>query len=210
LVLGVGIAVVGGGIGRLIRPVDVEPAAMTAVAVAGLVANLVGLLLLRGPSGESLNLRGAYLEVLGDLLGSVAVLVAGAMIAWTGWTRADGVASIAIGVFIAPRAYALLREVVHVLLEGTPRSLDLPGVRRHLEEVPQVWAVHDLHAWTITSGAPALMGHVVVAPEALEPVAYHKLLDALRDCVRGHFGVTHSTFQIEPEHHTDPGPATHA
>jgi cobalt-zinc-cadmium efflux system protein len=96
-----------------------------------------------------------------------------------------------------------------VLLEGTPRTVDLAGVRRHLEEVAHVRAVHDLHAWTITSGAPALTAHIVVTPAALEPTAYHTLLDALRDCLKGHFDVTHSTFQVEPEGHTDPD-ASHA
>jgi cobalt-zinc-cadmium efflux system protein len=210
LVLAVGVAVVTGGIDRLIRPATVEPASMTAIAAAGLVVNVIGLVLLRGPSSQSLNLRGAYLEVMGDLLGSVAVLVAGAVIATTGWARADAVASLVIGLLIAPRAYSLLREVVHVLLEGVPRSVDMAEVRRHLAEVPGVREVHDLHAWTITSGAPALMAHVVVTPEAFAPDAYHLLLDRLRDCLHGHFDVTHSTFQVEPVGHTDPGEAAHA
>jgi cobalt-zinc-cadmium efflux system protein len=204
LVLAVGVAVVTGGIGRLLRPVEVHPASMTAIAAAGLVVNVIGLLLLRRPSAQSLNVRGAYLEVLGDLLGSLAVLAAGAVIATTGWTRADAVASLVIGLLIAPRAYSLLREVVHVLLEGTPRNVDLAGVRRHIEEVPGVAAVHDLHAWTITSGAPALTAHVVVEPPVLEPEAYHQMLDSLRDCLQGHFDVPHSTFQLEPTGHTDP------
>jgi cobalt-zinc-cadmium efflux system protein len=210
LVLAVGVAVVTGGIGRLIRPAMVEPASMTAIAAAGLIVNVIGLILLRGPSSESLNVRGAYLEVMGDLLGSVAVLVAGGVIATTGWVRADGVASLVIGVLIAPRAYSLLREVVHVLLEGTPRTVDMGEVRRHLAGVPGVCAVHDLHAWTITSGAPALTAHVVVVPEAFAPEAYHTLLDRLRDCLHGHFDVTHSTFQVEPMGHTDPDEAAHA
>jgi cobalt-zinc-cadmium efflux system protein len=210
LVLAVGVAVITGGIGRLLQPVEVAPASMTVIAAAGLVVNLIGLLLLRRPSADSLNIRGAYLEVVGDLLGSVAVLAAGAVIATTGWLQADGVASIAIGLLIAPRAYSLLREVVHVLLEGTPRSVDLAGVRRHLAEVEHVRAVHDLHAWTITSGAPALTAHVVVARSALTPDAYHALLDHLRDCLQGHFDVAHSTFQIEPEGHADPAASSHA
>jgi cobalt-zinc-cadmium efflux system protein len=210
LVLAVGVAVTTGGIARLTHPSAVAPASMTAIAAAGLVVNLLGLFLLRGPSSESLNVRGAYLEVLGDMLGSVAVLAAGAVIAVTGWVRADAIASIAIGLLIAPRAYSLLREVVHVLLEGTPRSVDLAGVRRHLEEVPQVEAVHDLHAWTITSGAPALTAHVVVATEALSAPAYHDLLDRLRDCLRGHFDVAHSTFQLEPLGHSESDLSLHA
>jgi cobalt-zinc-cadmium efflux system protein len=204
LVMAVGAAILTGGIARLITPVEVSPAPMTAIAAVGLVVNIIGLALLRGPSSQSLNLRGAYLEVMGDLAGSVAVIAAGAVIATTGWVRADGLASLVIGLLIAPRAYGLLREVVHVLLEGTPRQVDLGGVRQHIEQVPGVRAVHDLHAWTITSGAPALTAHVVVDPQALEAKAYHRLLDQLRDCLAGHFDVEHSTFQVEPEGHSEP------
>ena len=143
-------------------PAHVDTGLMLAVAVVGAVANTIGLLILRGGKDESLNLRGAYLEVLGDLLGSVAVVVAALVIMLTGWTRADSIASLAIVVLILPRAWSLLRDVVDVLLEATPKGVDLDDVREHIREVPGVVDVHDLHAWTITSGVPVLSAHVVV------------------------------------------------
>ena len=124
----------------------------------GALANTAGLLILQRGQSESLNVRGAYLEVLGDLVGSVAVIVAAILIMLTGWTRFDAIASLAIFGPIVPRAWALLREVVDVLLEATPRGVDLAEVRQHMEELPSVVAVHDLHAWTITSGIPVLVG----------------------------------------------------
>ena len=136
---------------------------MLAFAVVGLVANIVGLLVLRGGAKESLNVKGAYLEVLGDLLGSVAVIVAAVVIATTGWLRADVVASVAVALMILPRTWTLLREAVDVLLEATPRGVDLVEVRRHILDTPGVLGAHDLHAWTITSGLPVLSVHVVVS-----------------------------------------------
>ena len=147
---------------RWSEPEHVDSGLMLAVAVVGAVANTIGLLILRGGKDESLNLRGAYLEVLGDLMGSVAVVVAALVIMLTGWTRADSIASLAIVVLILPRAWSLLRDVVDVLLEATPKGVDLATVREHIREVPGVVDVHDLHAWTITSGVPVLSAHVVV------------------------------------------------
>ena len=123
--------------------------------------------MLRGGKDESLNLRGAYLEVLGDLVGSVAVVVAAVVILTTGWTRADAIASVLVVCLIVPRAWALIRDVVDVLLEATPRGVDLATVRTHIEETPGVVEVHDLHVWTITSGLPVLSAHVVVAHDHL-------------------------------------------
>ena len=178
---------------------------MLAVASAGLVANAVSLWLLRRGQAESLNLRGAYLEVVGDLLGSVAVLAAAAVIALTGLQAADPIASALIGVLILPRTWRLLREAVDVLLEAAPKGVDLAEVRRHLLETPGVGDVHDLHAWTITSGLPVLSAHVVLAPGA----DAGRVLDGLGDCLAGHFDIEHSTFQLEqPEHRGHEG-ATH-
>jgi cobalt-zinc-cadmium efflux system protein len=201
LVLAVGLVVTIEGIQRTINPGEVESRAMLIVAGVGLVANVAGLVILRKGSQESLNIRGAYLEVLGDALGSVAVIAAGVVMATTGWMRADGVASLVLGLLIAPRAVSLLRDVAHVLLEGTPRGVDLEAVRAHIEQVDGVVAAHDLHAWTITSGVPALTAHVVVEDRLLTPSPYHALLDHLRDCLAGHFDLDHSTFQIEPRNH---------
>jgi cobalt-zinc-cadmium efflux system protein len=170
---------------------------MLTVAVAGGVANLVCLRLLHGPQQRSLNMRGAYLEVLGDALGSAAVIVAGVVIALTGFTQADAVASALIGLMILPRAWALLRDATDILLEATPRSVDVEEVRQHILEAPGVQAVHDLHVWTITSGMNVVSAHVVMGPDG-NPGA---LLDHLGDCLAGDFDIDHSTFQLEtPEH----------
>ncbi|MFV0251982.1 MAG: cation diffusion facilitator family transporter [Beutenbergiaceae bacterium] len=189
------------GVQRWNSPADVEAPGMLAFGAVGLVANIVALLLLRQGSGESLNVRGAYLEVLGDLFGSAAVIVAATIIAFTGWSRADAVASLVIAILIFPRALSLLRAVAKVLLEGVPEDLELTQVRRHLEDVDGVVAVHDLHAWTITSGVPVLSAHVVVDDEVLEPSRFCQVLDQMQACLRGDFDVDHSTFQLEPRSH---------
>lgn len=174
---------------------------MITVAAVGLAANLVGLVLLHGGQRESLNVRGAYLEVLGDALGSAAVLVAGIVIVLTGWTAADVVASLAIGVLVLPRAWRLLREALDVLLEAAPRGVDLDDVRTHILGVDGVVDVHDLHAWTITSGLPVLSAHVVVSDEALAGGHGGQVLDALCACLGDHFDVAHCTFQLEARTH---------
>ncbi|MEU4797897.1 cation diffusion facilitator family transporter [Streptomyces sp. NPDC023327] len=195
-------------VGRFSEPVEVEGGLMFAVAVGGLLANLVGLWLLRDAKEKSLNLRGAYLEVLGDALGSLAVIAGGLVIWLTGWQAADPIASIVIGLLIVPRAYGLLRDSVHVLLEATPQDVDLGEVRRHLLAEPGVVAVHDLHGWTVTSGMPLLTAHVVVTDTALAN-GYGPLLTRLQRCVAGHFDVAHSTLQLEPEGHTEEEEALH-
>lgn len=202
LLLGaLGVWVIVEAVRRWNDPPEVATGLMLAVAVAGALANLVSLLILRGGQAESLNLRGAYLEVLGDLLGSVAVIVAGVVIATTGYTRADVIASIAIGLFILPRAWSLLRDVVDVLLEATPKGIDLDVVRRHIADVPGVVDVHDLHAWTITSGVPALSAHVVVDQACIDGGETGRVLDHLAACLGEHFDTEHCTFQIEPVGH---------
>jgi cobalt-zinc-cadmium efflux system protein len=190
---------------RLTEPPEVASGLMLAVAAVGLVANAVSMWLLRGGQQQSLNLRGAYLEVWGDLLGSVAVLAAAAVIAVTGFQAADAIASVLIGVAILPRTWGLLREAVDVLLEATPKGVDVEEVRRHLVDTPGVTEVHDLHAWTITSGLPVLSAHVVLERGA----DAGKVLDGLGACLAGHFDIEHSTFQLEqPEHRGHEG-ATH-
>ncbi len=149
----------------------------------------------------SLNVRGAYLEVLADALGSVAVIVAGLVILATGWTPADTVASLVIGVLVLPRALHLLRDALDVLLEAAPRGVDIGQVRQHILGVDGVLDVHDLHAWTITSGMPVLSAHVVVTEDALAAGHGGQVLDALCECLGEHFDVEHCTFQIEAEAH---------
>ncbi len=178
---------------RLSEPAEISSGLMLGVALLGLVANAVSLYLLREGQTSSLNMRGAYLEVMGDLAGSGAVILAAIVIAVTGWTQADAVASAAIGVLILPRTYGLLREAVDVLLEATPRGLDMERVRSHILEAPGVSDVHDLHAWTITSGLNVVSAHVVLAPGADAPA----VLDHLCACLTGIFDIEHSTFQLE-------------
>ncbi len=188
---------------RIGDPPDVHAGVMLLAAGAGLVVNLIGLALLHRGRGESLNVRGAYLEVLNDALGSVAVIVAAVVIALTGWTPADTVASLLIGCLVLPRAWSLLREALDVLLEAAPRGVDLAQVRAHILEVDGVLGVHDLHAWTITSGLPVLSAHVVVADEALDGGHGGRVLDALCACLGDCFDVAHCTFQLEAATHAE-------
>ncbi len=197
LLLGVASFILWEGVSRLVAPPAVDPDLVIVVAAVALGANLVSLSLLRPGHTHSLTMRGAYLEVVGDLLGAAAVLVAGVVIAVTGLRAADAVASLLIGVLILPRTWRLLRDGVDVLLEATPKGVDLAEVRRHILEAPGVEAVHDLHAWTITSGMNVVSAHVVVGPDA-NPGA---ILDHLGLCLSGDFDVDHSTFQLETAEH---------
>ncbi len=195
---------------RWSNPPEVQGGLMLAFASVGLVANIAGLLILRSGAKESLNVKGAYLEVLGDLLGSVAVIVAALVIATTGWLGADVVASVAVALMILPRTWTLLREAVDVLLEATPRGVDLVEVRRHILDAPGVLGAHDLHAWTITSGLPVLSVHVVVSDQALADGGGARVLDALGECLADHFDVEHCTFQLEPTGHAEHEYRSHA
>ena len=182
---------------RLAEPAEVTSSLMLVVAVVGLVANGISLILLREAQGHSLNMRGAYLEVMGDLAGSIAVIVAAIVISLTGWTGADVVASVVIGLLILPRTWGLLREALDVLLEATPKGINLDHVREHILEAPGVADVHDLHAWTITSGMNVVSAHVVLKEDAKTG----DILDHLGMCLSDDFDVKHSTFQLEtPEH----------
>jgi cobalt-zinc-cadmium efflux system protein len=209
LLLGVAVAVVVEAVRRLAHPPDVAPGPVLAVGALGLVAGGVCLALLARGQRESLTLRGAFLEVLGDTLGSVAVLVAAAVVWLTGDTRADPVASLLIAALIVPRALRLLRDAGEVLLEGTPRGVDLAEVRRHMLAQPGVVDVHDLHAWTITSGMPVLSAHVTVDDGVLGLGCGGSVLDRLHACLRHDFDVEHSTFQLEPAGHRDHEGADH-
>jgi len=206
----VGVLVLREGVARWGSEPEIDGGLMLWVAVVGAVANGVSLVILFRAGGESLNMRGAYLEVLGDLLGSLAVIVAAVVVLTTGWVRADALASLAIGLMILPRAVSLLRDVVHVLLEGVPQGVDLPTVRRHVLAVPGVIGVHDLHAWTITSGVPVLSAHIVLDVDRIDWEVECATLDRLRACLDGHFDVAHCTFQLETPSHAEHEPATHA
>lgn len=189
------------GVSRLRDPAPVDAVPMTAFAVAGLVANLASLMVLRRSDTGSLNLRAAATEVLADLLGSGLAVAAGLVIWATGFTRADPIASLAIAALVLPRSLLLLRDAAVVLLEISPPGLDLGEVREHLLGVPGVTDVHDLHAWTITSGMSSLSAHVTVTDACLDERGVGPIIDALADCVADHFGVRHTTFQVEPAGH---------
>jgi cobalt-zinc-cadmium efflux system protein len=167
---------------------------MMGVAAGGLVVNLLGLAVLAGGRHQDMNLRGAWLHVLSDALGSVGALVAGALVWWKGWTWADPVASAAIALLVLRASVALLNEAVHVLMEGAPAHIDVDAVRAAMLGTPGVRAVHDLHVWTITSGMVAMSGHVVMDGT----VAGESLLATLAAGLRARFRIGHTTIQIEP------------
>ncbi|MBF4770117.1 cation transporter [Nocardioides agariphilus] len=193
------------GFARLRHPGDVEVEAglLIAFACVGLLANAASLRVLRRSGSQSLNMRGAMLEVAADLVGSVLAITAGVVIAVSGWVQADAVASLLIAALILPRAWSLLKESAAVLLEIAPAGLDLGAVEAHIAGMPGVVEVHDLHAWTITSGIPSLSAHVTVTDAALAEAGVGGILDRLCDCVAQHFGVQHATFQVEPLSHRD-------
>jgi cobalt-zinc-cadmium efflux system protein len=188
---------------RLMSPSAVHSGLLVVFGLVALAANGASLLLLRRGQAESLNVRGAFLEVASDALGAAAVVVTGIVIAVTGFTRADPIASLAVGVLILPRTWRLLREAIDILLEASPRGIDLTEVRRHMTGLGGVRGVHELHAWTITSGLPVLSAHVVVDAEILSDGRSGMMLDRLQDCLRGHFDVEHSTFQLELAGHVE-------
>jgi cobalt-zinc-cadmium efflux system protein len=187
--------------GHMLSDLTVQSVPMLIVAVISLVANLCALLLLRPTAQHSINMRGAYLEVLGDLFGSFAVIVAAVVILTTGFAQADAIASLLIAAMIAPRAFVLLRDVIRVLSESAPADTDVAEIRQHIIGTPGVVAVHDVHVWAITSGAPVFSAHVVVAAEVFSSGKTGALLDELSGCLATHFDVEHSTFQLEPAEH---------
>jgi cobalt-zinc-cadmium efflux system protein len=212
VLLAVGLFVLVEGIHRLIVPAPIAPAPLLVFGIIGLVGNVAALLVLRGSRRTNFNLRAAFLEVANDALGSLSVIVAAIVITLTGWTRADAVAALVIGALILPRSLLLLRETIDVLLESTPRGLDLNSVRKHLLEQPHVRAVHDLHATQIATGLPVLTAHVVVDDECFYDGHNSEILDELQACVAEHFSIAieHSTFQLERAVHGDHEHETHA
>ncbi|MFF9688732.1 cation diffusion facilitator family transporter [Streptomyces sp. NPDC014623] len=203
LLLGVGGYLVFEAVDRFVTPAETRGGVAIAFAAVGLVANVVSLSLLMRGQRDSLNVRGAYLEVVADTLGSVTVLVSAGIIMATGWQAADPVASLLIGLMIVPRTVKLLRETLDVLLESAPKGVDMAEVRAHITALPGVLEVHDLHAWTITSGMPVLSAHVVVHQEMLDSIGHEKLLHDLQGCLGDHFDVEHCTFQLEPSGHAE-------
>lgn len=178
---------------RFFAPPEVLSTPMLIVAVVGLVVNLISMRLLAAGSEESLNLKGAYFEVLADMLGSLGVIASALIIMFTGWTLADPIIGAAIGLFIVPRTWALLKHSVNILLDGTPIGFDVAKLGQALRALPGVVDTHDLHVWTITSGVDAMSGHLVIADNADQQA----LLVAARAVLHEDFGIDHTTIQIE-------------
>ncbi len=176
------------------QPPTVSTGPMLAIAVIGLVVNLISMRLLRQGASGSLNVKGAYLEVMSDLLASIGVIAAALIMRVTGWYWFDPLVSAGIGLFILPRTFKLMWEAVSVLLESTPAGIDLRDVRRELGAVPGVVGVHDLHVWAITSGMYSLTAHVVVDADAKSDV----VLAEVRKRVDDSFAIHHVTVQLEP------------
>ena len=179
---------------RLREPAPVDAPLLMGVGAVGLAANVLAAVILHRGHEHSLNQRGAYLHVVGDLLGSVGVLVAGGIVLVTGWTAADPLVSVAIGALILVGAWRLVKESVDVLLEATPAHIALPVVYQRIMSVAGVTSVHDLHVWTVTSGVVAMSGHLVV----VDPVAHQRVLAEVQDAMRV-LGIGHVTVQIERE-----------
>lgn len=211
ILLAVGVFVVIQAVQRLFQPTEVDGPLMIVFGAVGLLANVIALGVLMGDRTANLNLRAAFLEVLSDALGSVAVIVAAIVVATTGFAYADSIAAVLIGALIVPRAVLLLRETVHVLLESTPRGLDLDEVREHLLAVDHVRGVHDLHVTQIATGLPVLTAHIVVDDECFYDGHAPHLLDQLQHVVAAHLPVQieHSTFQLELEAHAQHEHPTH-
>ncbi|MER6846961.1 cation diffusion facilitator family transporter [Streptomyces flaveolus] len=203
LLLGVGGYVLYEAIERFVTPAGTAGGLTVVFGAIGLVANMVSLTLLMHGQKESLNVRGAFLEVAADALGSLAVIISALVILGTGWQPADPIASLVIGLMIVPRTWRLLRETLDVLLEAAPKGVDIAEVRAHILALDGVEDVHDLHAWTITSGLPVLSAHVVVSGEALSAIGHEKMLHELQGCLGDHFDVEHCTFQLEPSGHAE-------
>lgn len=177
---------------RLRQPEAVESGLMLVIAVAGILANIAAAFVLHPASEASLNLRGAYLHVVGDLLGSVATVVAALLVRYTGWLVADPIASILMTLLIVRGAWRLVRESIDVLLESTPSHIALGSVRTQLEAIPGIESVHDLHVWTVTSGVVAMSVHAIVR----EPERHQHVLEHVHDAMLL-FGIQHVTVQLE-------------
>lgn len=206
----VGILVGAEAVRRLVHPPYVHGVPMLAVALSGVAVNVAATWVLARPKRRSLNVEGAFKHIVTDLYGFLGTAIAAGVIIVAGWYRADPVASLVVVALMLRAAWQLLKAAGHILLEGTPQAVDLDQVRRHIHELPEVIAVHDLHAWTLTSELPALSAHVVVTDDCLRDGSAGRLLDRLQQCLADHFDVEHSAFQLEPASHAEHESGTHA
>ena len=196
-------------IGRLVHPPAVDGVPVIVVAVAGIVVNVAASWVLARANRSSLNVEGAFRHVLTDLYGFIGTVIAGIIVVTTGFTRADAIASLIVVALMVKAAWGLLRDSGRVLLEAAPEGMDLEDLRAHLAGVDHVLGVHDLHAWTVMSGLPALSAHIVIEDSCFNDGHAPRLLDQLQECLTGHFDVEHSTFQLEAAAHAahEPGMA---
>lgn len=195
VLLGISLYVLFEAYQRFKSPPEVQSKSMLIVAGIGLLVNIVGMMILRKDSEASLNMKGAYFEVLSDMLTSVGVMIAGVIMLLTNWYYADPIISAAIGLLIFPRTWRLLKEAINVLLESTPKDVDIQKLRKSLEQIPGVKSIHDLHVWSLTSGVNAMSAHVVKDSTSTR----NELLKALTEETTNNFTISHTTFQIEEE-----------
>ena len=212
LMIGVGVFVIIEAVRRFSDPPEIPGTELLVFGVIGLVGNLVSMAVLFGARRGSLNLRAAFLEVGADALGSVAVIVAAVVITLTGFGAADTIAAVLIGVLIVPRALVLLWDSMQVVLETVPKGIDVDQLREHLEQMPHVLAVHDLHVSRIATDLPVLTAHVVLDDECFQDGHAASILADLQSCVAEHFPISieHSTFQLEPASHAAHEHGAHA
>jgi cobalt-zinc-cadmium efflux system protein len=180
---------------RFRNPPEILSGPMLAVAVAGLIINLISMRLLMAGASESLNLKGAYYEALGDMLGSLGVIVAALVVMFTGWTLADPIVGAGIGLFIVPRTWMLVKQAIHILMEGTPPEVDMALLEKTLLGIEGVTAVHDLHVWTLTSGLDSMSCHLVVDDMAKA----RAVLASACEAMKRDFHLTHTTIQVEDQ-----------
>ncbi|MBB5637667.1 cobalt-zinc-cadmium efflux system protein [Pedobacter cryoconitis] len=178
---------------RFLNPPEVQSKEMIIVAAIGLLVNIAGMVILRKSSGESLNMKGAYFEVLSDMLTSIGVIAAGIIMLTTGWYYADPLLSAGIGLFILPRTWILLKESIGILLEGTPKEVNMAGLRSSILEIEGVEGIHDLHVWVLTSGVNAMTAHIVLK----EGVTGRLVLPVLQKHITENFKISHTTLQLE-------------
>lgn len=211
MLLGLGIYSLIEGVRRFFQPPEVPGPELLIFGVVGLAGNIISILILTSSKNSSLNLKAAFLEVIADALGSVAVIVAALSIWLFDWSRADAVAALVIAALIIPRAFAILKETGSILLESAPKKLKLDQVRKHIEEVDHVEEVHDLHVTRIDSNLPVLTAHVVLADECFYDGHAPRILTDLQQCIAEHFDVSieHSTFQFDRKSDAEREARTH-
>ncbi len=212
LLLAVGVYIAIEAVKRLFEPPEIQDELLIWFGVVGLLGNIACVMVLVGARSKSMNLRAAFLDVASDTLGSVAVIVAAVVMLVTGFYQADAIAAVIIAALIVPRAVMLLRDTLSVLLETTPKGVDLADLRDHFLELDHVRDVHDLHVSQIATGLPVLTAHVVVDASCFNDGHAPKMLDELQECVAKHFDVPieHATFQLEPVGHGAHEHPTHA